>query len=455
MFGIGDDDDGDQCPTHNLTARAKKTFIAGLTFQEFNRILAGACTALACLVSFVHMWRHATHLSVPRQQVKVMRVISLVPLYAIVNFLCICFPQAQVYLDPILELIQALCLASYFMLLCEYISPHNEGRDGFFSQIEIKDKKAEGGVVQDGVKWFAQRCVMIFQYPVIALGVAIATIITQVAGVYCQYESQTNFAKLWLSIATTLSSGMAIAAVLLVAVQLKTHMPNLKPMTKLIAIKLVVGLAFLQQILFWILQSTHVLKETDTLTYADLHYGIPSLLSCLEMVPISFVVFWAYPVGPYKLEHLVARGAERGEAQNWAPTSYQGGILGIYAFISMLNPFDVIKATFAAFAVGARDYASAKFDRNDSGGGKVYATGPGYQQPPTQYRQDHSYGGGQSRGPAGLAREALNQFGPGRHNGRNGYNNNGYGRQNGRGYDHTRGNSYNEYHESYPMNQRR
>lgn len=84
-----------------------------------------------------------------------MRVISLVPLYAIVNLLCICFPQAQVYLDPILELIQALCLASYFMLLCEYISPHDEGRDGFFSQIEIKDKKAEGGVVQDGVKWFA------------------------------------------------------------------------------------------------------------------------------------------------------------------------------------------------------------------------------------------------------------------------------------------------------------
>lgn len=447
MLGIGDDDDGDSCPTHNLTSRANKTFVAGLTFQEFNRILAGACTALACIVSFLHLWRHATHLSVPRQQVKVLRVISLVPLYAIVNLLCICFPQAQVYLDPILELLQALCLASYFMLLCEYISPHDEGRDGFFSQIEIKDKKADGGVVQDGVKWFAQRCFMIFQYPVIALGVAVATIVTQVAGVYCQFESKTNFAKLWLSIATALSSGLAIAAVLLVAVQLKTHMPNLKPMTKLIAIKLVVGLAFLQQILFWILQSTHVLKETDTLTYADLHYGIPSLLSCLEMVPISFVVLWAYPVGPYKLESLVARGAERGETQHWAPTSYQGGFLGIWAFLSMLNPVDVIKATFAAVGVGARDYASAKMNRRDNGS-KTYATGPGYQQPPNQYRHDYQgQSRGQSRGPAGLAREALHQF-------RDGHSN-GQGRQNGRAYDHARGNSYNEYHESYPMNQRR
>lgn len=84
-----------------------------------------------------------------------MRVIALVPLYSIVNLLIVCFPQADVYLDPVLELLQALCLASYFMLLCEYISPHDEGRGGFFAQIEIEDKKAEGGVVQDGVKWFS------------------------------------------------------------------------------------------------------------------------------------------------------------------------------------------------------------------------------------------------------------------------------------------------------------
>lgn len=288
---------------------------------------------------------------------------------------------------------------------------------------------------------------MIFQYPVAALGVAIATIITQVAGVYCQFESKTKYAKLWLSIVTTLSSGMAIAAILLVAIQLKVHMPNLKPMTKLIAIKLVVGLAFLQQIIFWILQSTHVLHETDTLTYADLHYGIPSLLSCLEMVPISIVVFWAYPVGPYKLEHVVSRRSERGEHHEYAPTSYQGGFLGLRAFTSMLNPFDVIKATFAAFTVAARDYSSSKFNRNDSS--DKYATGPNYQQPQTQYRPGAGYE--QSRGPAGLAREAFNQYGPGR-NTRGGYDN----RHNGRGqYSHARGNSYNEYpNSSYPMNQR-
>lgn len=41
-----------------------------MKFKQFNEILAGACTALACLIAFIHLLRHATHLSVPRQQIK-------------------------------------------------------------------------------------------------------------------------------------------------------------------------------------------------------------------------------------------------------------------------------------------------------------------------------------------------------------------------------------------------
>lgn len=47
---------------------------------------------------------------------------------------------------------------------------------------------------------------MIFQYPVVAFCIAIATIATQAAGVYCQFESKTNFAKLWVSCLCHLST---------------------------------------------------------------------------------------------------------------------------------------------------------------------------------------------------------------------------------------------------------
>ena len=109
---------------------------------------------------------------------------------------------------------------------------------------------------------------MIFQYPVVALCVAIVTCITQAAGVYCQFESKPYFAKLWvrnlmalkdmrecmpltmpqLSLAKTISLVLAVLAVWRFYRQLKSELANHKPMAKFLAFKLVVMLTFLQAV---------------------------------------------------------------------------------------------------------------------------------------------------------------------------------------------------------------
>jgi hypothetical protein len=101
------------------------------------------------------------------------------------------------------------------------------------------------------------------------------------------------------------------------------------------------------QIIIWILESTPVLNPTDKLTYADLNIGIPALLSCLEMVPISLLLIWAYPVGPYKY----GQSGEACERQSGERNtrSYQGGFLGVRAFIAVANPMETIKGVALAF----------------------------------------------------------------------------------------------------------
>lgn len=101
------------------------------------------------------------------------------------------------------------------------------------------------------------------------------------------------------------------------------------------------------QIIFWILESTPVLNPTDKLTYADLNIGMPALLSCLEMVPISLLLIWAYPVGPYKYGWS-GESSERVPGESDSRT-YQGGFLGIRAFIATVNPVETIKGVFVAF----------------------------------------------------------------------------------------------------------
>lgn len=88
-----------------------------------------------------------------------------------------------------------------------------------------------------------------------------------------------------------------------------------------------------------ILDGTHALKTSDTLTFADLHIGIPNLLICIEMVPISLVMVWSYPVKPYVLHSDPER------AYN---PSYQGGALGYRALLGMMSPSDTLRGIVRA-----------------------------------------------------------------------------------------------------------
>lgn len=104
------------------------------------------------------------------------------------------------------------------------------------------------------------------------------------------------------------------------------------------------------QLTFWILDIANALKPTPTLTYADLHMGIPSMLSCIEMVPICLLMAWAYPLSPYLLRRGRPPAAERGRATVDYPRSYyQGGPLSVWGLLAMLSPREHIEGLVFAF----------------------------------------------------------------------------------------------------------
>ena len=82
-----------------------------------------------------------------------MRVMCLVPIYGLWSILSICFPKANVYIEPWRSISEATSHIAYFLLLCEYVSPHQEEQAGYFNMVEISDKRArEKGI--DGETWF-------------------------------------------------------------------------------------------------------------------------------------------------------------------------------------------------------------------------------------------------------------------------------------------------------------
>ncbi|KAM0311647.1 hypothetical protein ACHAPQ_012361 [Fusarium lateritium] len=200
-----------------------------------------------------------------------MRVGNLISAFALISFLSICFPSAAVYIQPWLHVFEGFALGSFFLLLCDYVSPHRDQRDVFFA---TKRK--------NGMKWFKTRWTMIFQMPIIAIGVAIATDITEAAGVFCEWSNARQFANIYLRVIMSVSLVVSVIAILQMYMLLKKDLAHHSPMLKLTAFKIVVGLTFLLEIVFTILSDQNILKPTDQLTYADVPFGIYAWLSMLN-----------------------------------------------------------------------------------------------------------------------------------------------------------------------------
>ncbi|OJJ47327.1 hypothetical protein ASPZODRAFT_16007 [Penicilliopsis zonata CBS 506.65] len=326
----------------NTVADASKLLFGTTSFYRFNMILSGACTAFACLTILALLCLHATHLSKPKEQIKIMRISLIIPIYSILSFLSICFPNAYVYLDAWLNFFEGIALVNFFLLLCDYLSTDPEQRNAFFAQVDLPaDKKTKKPV--NGLDLYRKSWIMAIQFPIVSLIAALVTAITQAASIYCLGSNKPYFAHLWISIVQNVSVGAAVINVLRFFTVLKAHLKGINPLVKFVAFKIIVGFTFLISIIFLILRDTSALAPSDTLTWADVNIGLPTMIICILMVPISVFFHYAYGIKPYKL-HKNPRQVEQGDYANMQPARYEGGLFNIRMWLSLFSIRSLIRA---------------------------------------------------------------------------------------------------------------
>ncbi|KAJ5726796.1 hypothetical protein N7493_005823 [Penicillium malachiteum] len=273
-------------------------------------------------------------------------------------------------------MISGACAALSDVLACDTFEQAKRANktemNVFFAAFEAPQKKDSSFVT--GLEWFRKQWIAIFQYPVVAFGVAIATDITQAAGIYCLDSNKPYFAHLWLTIISTASIGFAVMAALNFYRTLKTYLSGHQPLAKLLAFKLIVGLSFLESIIFTILRTTNTLKSSSTLSYADANIGIPSLVICLQMVFFALFFPYAYRVSPY-----IGTGP------------YKGGFLGVRAWIGLFNPMEILHAIKFIFDMGTelRNQESSEGYLVEGEGRPLYPT---VTAPPYTYQNLDSAG---------------------------------------------------------------
>ncbi|UKZ46730.1 hypothetical protein TrVGV298_000939 [Trichoderma virens] len=135
---------------------------------------------------------------------------------------------------------------------------------------------------------------MVFQFPVTKTLSAAVEIATQAEGVYCINSLSPKYAHLWLLLIDIFIIGGALSAVFKLYRRCRSDFKRTnRAFGKLITFKGIVLLQFLQQILFGFLNG-QLFHANNTLTYNDIYYGIPMILTALEALIFSVIFHWSY-----------------------------------------------------------------------------------------------------------------------------------------------------------------
>ena len=109
-----------------------------MQFHHFGEILSAIFALIAVLMSWYLIWRHCTHYLKPWEQRHIIRVLFMVPIYAVVSFLSYYFYKHAIYFEVIRDCYEAFAIASFFALLCHYIAPDLHSQKDYFRELRPK-----------------------------------------------------------------------------------------------------------------------------------------------------------------------------------------------------------------------------------------------------------------------------------------------------------------------------
>jgi hypothetical protein len=234
-----------------------------ITFHGFGIGLSAIFGLISVLISFYLIFRHATHYLVPNQQRYIIRVLLMIPVYAMVSFLSIVYYKHAVYFQVARDCYEAFAISSFFTLMCEYVAPGLHEQKKYFRSLEPVNwvwgvffmQKCTGGEnhgpfrkPRSGLTWFNVVWAGIFQYCLVRVLFTIVSVVAEYFHRYCEHSLHPAFAHIWVVCFEGASVTVAMFCLVQFYIQLKDALKSYRPALKIICIKLVIFFSFWQSV---------------------------------------------------------------------------------------------------------------------------------------------------------------------------------------------------------------
>lgn len=259
-------------------------------------LIALPCTVGAIGLALLHIYRHLLNYTEPTYQRYIVRIIFMVPVYALTSFLSLILNERAIYFNSIREIYEAWVIYNFLSLCLAWVG----GPGAVVLSLSGRILKPNWCLMTccfpplplDGR--FIRRCKQgCLQFVILKPILVLVTIILYVKGKYEDGNFSPRQSYLYLTIIYTISYSMALYALALFYVACKDLLRPFNPVPKFIIIKSVVFLTYWQGVLVFLAAKSELIKDTEEAA------EFQNFIICLEMLIAAFAHLYAFPYKEY------------------------------------------------------------------------------------------------------------------------------------------------------------
>ncbi|XP_020101712.1 transmembrane protein 184B-like [Ananas comosus] len=254
------------------------------------------CAAGATVLAMLHIYRHLQNYTEPTYQRLIVRIIFMVPVYAVMSFLSLVLRDHSIYFNSIREVYDAWVIYNFLSLCLAWVG----GPGAVVLSLSGRVLKPSWVLMTccfpafplDGR--FIRRCKQgCLQFVILKPILVVITFILYAKGKYEDGNFSVNQAYLYITIIYTISYSVALYALALFYAACRDLLRPFNPVPKFIIIKSVVFLTYWQGVLVFLAAKSGFVKNAGEA--ADFQ----NFVLCIEMLAAAVGHLFAFPYKEY------------------------------------------------------------------------------------------------------------------------------------------------------------
>eukprot|EP01135_Chromosphaera_perkinsii_P010137 Nk52_evm3s2039 gene=Nk52_evmTU3s2039 len=276
--------------------------------------LAGFCTLFSVTSSVWLMRKHMVHYSSPHLQRSIVRIILLVPIYAVTSFLSLWFVHLSFFLNTIRDCYEALALYEFMQLMIGYAG----GSDALNRRLSVKSPIEHPWPFASLPKIRINRPRFllhirrgVLQFVVVKPILAISVLFLDVLGVYKDGDWSTHNSYSYIYLMENFSVCVSLYCLVIFYKAAKEELDPFDAVQKFLCVKCVIFFTFWQGFILSILIATGVLHGSGDSEVANTSSAIQNFLVCVEMCGAAIMHRFYFPYEEFITTHTIRRNSVR------------------------------------------------------------------------------------------------------------------------------------------------